>query len=143
MASSDATGLLAFPLTTLRRDRKRDSDLDQLEKLLLEYGAVGVIVGMPTTLAGRHGPSAQMATRYGEQLAGRIAPLPVRYWDERLSTVTASRILRDHGLRGAAARAVIDQIAAVQILQTWLDSQLQSKQLDAHQPHRDQPDPKL
>jgi putative Holliday junction resolvase len=123
VARGDATGLLAFPLVTLKRDRKRGSDLDQLMELVAEYDAVGVVVGMPTTLAGRQGASADMARRYGDELALRIAPVPVRFVDERLSTVTAMRILRDQGMRGPAGRAVVDQLAAVQILQLFLDGE--------------------
>ncbi len=123
IARSDATGLLAFPLETLKRDRKRGSDLDRLEELLAEYEAVGVVVGLPMTLAGTEGPSVQMARSYAAELEARMSPLPVRFVDERLSTVTAMRILSAQGIRGAAGRAVVDQLAAAQILQGFLDAQ--------------------
>lgn len=123
IARSDATGLLAFPLETLKRDRKRGSDLDRLQELLTEYEAVGVVVGLPTTLAGAEGPSAQMARAYAGELEARVAPRAVCFVDERLSTVTAMRILSAQGIRGAAARAVVDQVAAAQILQGFLDAE--------------------
>lgn len=123
IARSDATGLLAFPLETLKRDRKRGTDLDRLEELLAEYEAVGVVVGLPTTLAGTEGPSVQMARAYAAEIEARISPLGVRFADERLSTVTAMRILSAQGIRGAAGRAVVDQVAAAQILQGFLDAE--------------------
>jgi putative Holliday junction resolvase len=86
-----------------------------------EYEAVGVIVGLPRTLAGREGSAAQSARAYGARLAGLIAPVPVEFVDERLTTVSAQRKLRDGGVRGPAGRAVIDQAAAVELLQNWLE----------------------
>lgn len=122
VARSDPRGVLAVPVLTLARDKRRDSDLAQLETIVAEYEAVGVVVGLPVTLAGRRGRSADMASSYGASLARRIAPVPVVYVDERLSTVTATRTLSAQGRRGAAGRAVVDQVAAVEILQRWLDA---------------------
>lgn len=121
VARSDATGLLAFPLETVRRDSKRGRDLDRLVELTAQNEAVGVVVGMPTTLAGAAGASAAMAQRFGDDLARRITPIPIAYVDERFSTVSATRILRGQGIRGPASRAVVDQVAAAEILQTFLD----------------------
>ena len=80
-----------------------------------------MVVGLPRTLADRTGPSAQDAIEFAELLAARIAPTPVRLADERLTTVTAQRSLREAGVRAKGQRAVIDQAAAVGILQSWLD----------------------
>jgi putative Holliday junction resolvase len=81
-----------------------------------------VVVGLPRTLRGREGPSAVMAREYGSLLARHISPIPVEYVDERLTTVSAQRKLREGGVRGSrATRAVIDQAAAVELLQHWLD----------------------
>jgi putative Holliday junction resolvase len=84
-----------------------------------------VIVGFPRTLADRTGPSAQdaieLASKLAEVLARRIPPTPVRLADERLTTVSAQRSLRAAGVRAKDQRAVIDQAAAVEILQSWLD----------------------
>lgn len=79
-------------------------------------------MGLPRTLAGRHGTAAEIAVRYAEELARRIAPVPVRLTDERLTTVSAARMLSERGVRGRRQRAVIDQAAAVEILQSWLDA---------------------
>jgi len=82
---------------------------------------VEVVVGLPRTLADRAGSSAQDATDVADQLADRIAPVPVRLTDERFTTVTAQRALREAGVRARGQRSVIDQAAAVGILQNWLD----------------------
>ena len=122
VARSDPRGVLAVPLTTLARDTRGGRDLAELVALADEYEAVGVVVGLPRTLAGREGPSAELARSYGADLAARVAPRPVEYLDERLTTVSAQRKLLANGVRGRAGRAVIDQAAAVEILQHWLDA---------------------
>ena len=124
VARSDPSGILASPVATLPRDAAGDADLDELARLITESGAVGVVVGLPVTLRGRESESAAMARRYAEKLAERVAPVPVRHVDERLTTVSAQRKLRSGGVRGSrATRAVIDQAAAVELLQGWLDTQ--------------------
>jgi putative pre-16S rRNA nuclease len=125
VARSDPRGVLAVPVATLRRDRHRGTDLDELTALLAEYEAVGVVVGLPRTLAGRSGPAVQEARDYGRALAARIAPRPVVYVDERLTTVLAQRNLASSGVRGRAKRSVVDQAAAVEILQSFLDGSAQ------------------
>jgi putative Holliday junction resolvase len=121
VARSDPRGVLAVPVTTLARSAADDRDIAELAGVVAEYEAVGVIVGLPRTLAGREGQSAQMARDYGARLAERIAPVPVEYVDERLTTASAQRKLHAGGVRGRAGRAVIDQAAAVELLQHWLD----------------------
>lgn len=121
VALSDPAPVLATPLVTLSRDVHRDSDLDQLARLVTEHEVVEVIVGLPRTLADRHGSAAEIAVAYAGQLAGRVAPVPVRLADERLTTVSAARMLSQRGVKGRKQRAVVDQAAAVEILQGWLD----------------------
>ena len=120
VASSDPDGILATPVETVQRDRA-DKHLRRLTQLVGELDAVEVVVGLPRTLADRTGPAAQDAIELAEQLARRIAPTPVRLADERLTTVTAQRSLREAGVRAKGQRAMIDQAAAVGILQNWLD----------------------
>lgn len=122
VARTDPRGVLAVPVETVARDRKHGRDFARLEALIEEYEAVGVVVGLPLTLSGEHGPSAGATTAFADDLRARIAPIPVMMADERLTTVTAMRILSANGVRARAGRAVIDQIAAVQILQGWLDA---------------------
>ena len=113
--------MLATPLVTLSRDERSGSDLDRLAELVVEHEVVEVVVGLPRTLAARHGKAATIATSYARQLARRVRPVPVRMADERLTTVSATRMLSDRGVRGKRQRAVVDQAAAVEILQAWLD----------------------
>jgi putative Holliday junction resolvase len=126
VAASDPHGLLATPVTAVRRGA---GDLDQIAALVAEREAVEVVVGVPTTLAGRAGPSVRMATDFAAALAERIAPVPIRYTDERLTSVIAERTLRATGPRrsakaGARDRASgrVDAMAAAGILQTYLDA---------------------
>jgi putative Holliday junction resolvase len=120
VAASDPDAILATPVETVRRDRS-DKYLRRLAQLVADMEAVEVIVGLPRTLADRSGPAAQDAIGVADELGARIAPTPVRLADERLTTVTAQRSLRDAGIRARGQRAVIDQAAAVAILQGWLD----------------------
>lgn len=121
VARSDPRGVLAVPVATVQRDVARGSDLDQLAALIAEYQAIGVVVGLPRTLAGRDGPAVRAAREFGAALQARIDPVTVRYVDERMTTVLAQRNLTSSGVRGRAKRAVVDQAAAVAILQSFLD----------------------
>lgn len=122
VAMSDPGGMLASPLTTLARDRRGGADLDALATLVAEHEVVEVVVGLPRTLAGRHGPAAKLVQHYADELATRLGGVAVQLADERLTTVTASRMLRERGIRGKRQRAVVDQAAAAEILQGWLDA---------------------
>ncbi|MDK3258452.1 Holliday junction resolvase RuvX [Blastococcus capsensis] len=121
VALSDVTGTLASPLETLRRAKNR-SDLDQLVALVAEHEVTEVVVGEPVHLSGLPGTSAQDAADYAQELADRIPDVPVNLIDERLSTVTAASQLREGGIDSRRQRGVIDQAAAVVILQQYLDS---------------------
>ena len=121
LAMSDATGTLASPLETLKRAKDR-SDLDRLAALVVEHEVTEVVVGEPVHLSGASGASAQDAADYAQELADRIPDVPVILIDERLSTVTAASHLREGGIDSRKQRAVIDQAAAVVILQQFLDS---------------------
>jgi len=120
VAVSDPDGILATPVETVRRDRT-GKHVRRLCALVAEHGAVEVVVGLPRTLADRTGDSARDAIDVADALAQRIAPVPVRLADERLTTVSAQRSLREAGVRARNQRGVIDQAAAVAILQSWLD----------------------
>lgn len=120
VAVSDPDGILATPVETVRRERT-GKHLRRLVALAEESEVVEVVVGLPRTLADRAGASAQDAVDVADALATRISPIPVRLADERLTTVSAQRSLRDAGVRAKQQRGVIDQAAAVSILQGWLD----------------------
>ncbi len=120
VARSDPTGFLATPLETVRRGK---GDLARLARLVVEAEAVEVVVGLPRSLSGGEGPAAAKVREFAARLAERIAPVTVRLQDERLTTVSAEAMLRDRGKKGAERRAVVDQAAAVFILQHALDSE--------------------
>lgn len=122
VARSDPRGVLAVPVTTLARDPRGGRDVAELAALVAEYAAVGVVVGLPRTLAGREGSAAEHAREYATALQRQIAPVPVHLLDERLTTVSAQRKLHQRGIGERAGRAVIDQAAAVEVLQHWLDT---------------------
>jgi putative pre-16S rRNA nuclease len=119
---SDPDGILASPLRTVLRTGD-DDGIRTVAALVTEHEAVEVIVGLPITLAGQEGLAAAGARDYGERLARAIVPVPVRFCDERMSTVVASRKLAERGVRGRRQRSVVDQAAAVEILQSWLNTQ--------------------
>jgi putative holliday junction resolvase len=121
LALSDPTGTLASPLETLQR-AKNGSDLDRLVALVAEHEVTEVVVGEPVHLSGASGASAEDAAAYAQELADRIPDVPVILIDERLSTVTAASHLRAGGIDSRKQRGVIDQAAAVVILQQFLDS---------------------
>lgn len=118
VAASDPDGLLATPVTTLTRGR---GDLDAIAELVAERGVVEVVVGLPRRLSGEVGPAARAALQYVAELTDRVAPVPVRTVDERLTTAAASKELSRHGVSTRKQRPVIDQLAATLILQGWLD----------------------
>ena len=120
VAVSDPDCILATPVETVRRDRT-DRHMRRLTQLVNELDAVEVVVGLPRTLTDRTGPSAEDAISLAEDLARRVSPTPVRMADERLTTVSAQRSLREAGVRARGQKAMIDQAAAVAILQSWLD----------------------
>jgi putative Holliday junction resolvase len=155
VARSDPDGILASPVVTLARDLPAEggdgtrarrgrgpaagqggdpagervpTDIAQLAAFVAEYEAVEVVVGLPVTLAGREALAAADVRGYAETLARAIEPVPVRLSDERMTTVVASRRLAERGVRGRRQRAVVDQVAAVEILQGWLDNQRRRRQ---------------
>ena len=130
VAASDPSGLLATPVRTVPRDPDVEAalpgDLAELAALVAEVGALEVVVGLPRTLAGAEGAAAHTVRTYAGRLAEQIAPVPVRLVDERLTTVDAHRNLRESGVDGRKQRAVVDQAAAVLILQAALDAERSS-----------------
>jgi putative Holliday junction resolvase len=120
VARSDPDGVLASPLEVIRHGR---DDLNRLADLTAAHEALEVIVGLPTTLAGRQGLAATSARQVATDLAGRIAPVPVRLFDERFTTTTAHAALRQGGKNAKARRNLVDAAAAAVLLQAALDSE--------------------
>lgn len=120
VARSDPSGLLATPVETVRRGK---GDLDRIAAIAQEHEAIEVIVGLPTSLSGREGQAAAIARAFAQDLAVRLAPTPVRLFDERLTTVAAQQGLRASGVKAKKQRGVVDQAAAVVLLQDALDAE--------------------
>lgn len=120
LAISDDGRVLASAYQVLQRGRSRVADHAELARTVAESGATLVVVGLPLSLSGRSGPAARAVEAEVAELR-QVLDVPVELCDERLTTVVASRSLE--GRRPALRRAVIDQMAAAGILQTWLDRQ--------------------
>jgi putative Holliday junction resolvase len=123
VARTDPSALVATPVETVPRDARGRADLDRIAQIVRDAGAVEVVVGLPRTLRGDEGSAAASARQYATAIARRVTPVPVRLVDERLSTVSAHRTLREAGVRGRRHRPVVDQVAAVVILQSALDAE--------------------
>lgn len=122
VARCDRDGILATPVETVPRG---DGDVARILAIRDEVDAVEIVVGLPLSLSGGSTASTEDARAFAEQLAA-TAGVPVRLVDERLSTVTAQSQLRANGRSTRTSRSVVDQAAAVIILQTALDSERSS-----------------
>lgn len=118
VAASDPHGILATPVETVRRGA---GDLDRIVILVSDLEVFEIVVGLPRSLSGREGPAAARIREVAAQIADRIPGAEVRLVDERFTTVTAERMLRERGKKGQKRRAVVDMAAAVVILQHALD----------------------
>ena len=119
VAVSDESGMLAMPFATLAFSGRKDL-LSQLVKIVDEHGVTKIIVGLPKTLKGEIGPSAEKVMKEVEWLKGQL-DRPWIFWDERLSTAEVERILIEADVRRDKRKQVRDQLAAQRILQSYLD----------------------
>ena len=122
VAVSDSEGLLATPIEVIFRQKDARQDYFAVVELVKEWEVNIVVVGMPYSLDGQEGPMAQKTLEEVKSLSD-ILPVPVVTYDERLTTVTAERSLREQGVSSKEGRKVIDQLAAAVLLQAWLDKQ--------------------
>jgi putative Holliday junction resolvase len=120
IAVSDLLGLTAQPVLTLTRTNRKQ-DLKSLTRLIRKYGCAGIIVGNPLYMSGDQSPQAAKAQAFAQLLRDETS-LPVHLWDERLTTTEAHRHLHASGRPGSEHRAIVDQVAAVLILQGFLDA---------------------
>ncbi len=129
VAACDPSGLLASPVETIPRDLTEPApgalpaDIAQVAAHVRRLGAIEVVVGLPRSLSGAEGAAARAARAYAGEVARAIDPVPVRLVDERLSTVSAHRSLHAAGRPGRKHRGVVDQVAAVTILQAALEGE--------------------
>jgi putative Holliday junction resolvase len=119
LAISDALGVTAQGLPTLERTRLED-DLRQIRQLAEEYGAERVIVGNPVSRAGTETAMSRQVAAFAEKLRRRLT-CPVEFWDERLTSAEANRMLRDSGMGIEKRRRAVDRVAASLLLQSYLD----------------------
>jgi putative Holliday junction resolvase len=119
LAVSDALGITAQGLPTLERTRLRD-DLEHLGALAEEYAVERVLVGNPIGHRGGETSMSQRVAEFAEKLRPHV-PCPVDLWDERLTSVEANRTLRESGISIAKRQRAVDRLAAVLLLQSYLD----------------------
>ena len=139
VAASDRDARLATPVETVPRETGLKGadlgDIDRIITLVEEYSAVEIVVGLPRDLQGNGSASVkhakEIAFRVRRRLNGAGKNIPVRLGDERLTTVVATQALRASGVSEKAGRKVIDQAAAVEILQTWLDGRARALETES------------
>lgn len=117
VAVSDELGMLAQPWKTLPGG---EAALEAVVSAVDELKPARILVGLPRNMDGTYGPAAEGARGFAEQLKARV-PCLVELWDERLTTVSAQRALRESGRKARDQRGVVDQVAAQILLQSWLD----------------------
>jgi putative holliday junction resolvase len=120
MAISDPLGITAQGLDTIRRKNKRQ-DFEQLKRMVREYAVSEIVVGYPLHLSGAEGAQSQKMRVFAEELRERFG-LPVHLWDERLSSSEANRVLRAAELSIKKRGQAVDRLAAVLILQNWMEA---------------------
>jgi putative holliday junction resolvase len=124
VARCDAAGILATPVRTVTR-RQDGRDVEEIVALVREHEAMEVLVGLPRSLSGAEGTSAQAARGYAVRVAAAV-DVPVRLVDERLTTVSAHQALHASGRPGRRHREVVDQVAAVMIVEQALEVERRS-----------------
>jgi putative holliday junction resolvase len=120
MAVSDPLGITAQGIDTLQRQNKR-IDFEKLAKVIAEFAITQIVVGYPLRMSGAEGVQAEKMQRFAEELRQRFQ-LPVHLWDERLTSAEANRLLRETDMSIRRRGQVVDQMAAVLILQSWMES---------------------
>ena len=120
LALSDELGMLAHPLETVHV--KEGNPLKRVAEVIVRDKIETVVIGLPRNMSGTYGPAADKAREFAAKLKA-LAPCTVKFWDERLTTVAAQKQLHESGKNVKNSRSVIDQVAAVLILQGYLDSQ--------------------
>ncbi len=119
LALSDVMRQIATPLETIRRTKFK-ADAERLLALAKEHGAGGLVIGFPANLDGTEGPRAQSTRAFARNLA-LLTDLPMTFWDERLSTAAAERVLFEADASRKRRAELIDKMAAAYILQGALD----------------------
>ncbi|MFM1790064.1 MAG: hypothetical protein RLZZ526_391 [Actinomycetota bacterium] len=121
VAVSDFTGSVASPLTVVLRAKSKRVDHDAIARIVRDEEAEAIVVGLPLNMDGSRGSAAKAAVAEAEQIS-TVAGVPAFLHDERLTTVTAERALKEANMRAEDRRNVVDKIAAAVLLQSWLDA---------------------
>lgn len=130
VAISDLSGFLASPLVTFRFESEDyDHALNQIEALLKEYPANAIILGYPKHMNGSIGDGGRRSEFFKEEIE-KFTETPVLLWDERLTTVSAHKTLLQSNMRNEKRKKIVDQVAAVTMLQEYLDQQRQKEQVN-------------
>jgi putative Holliday junction resolvase len=129
IAVSDSAGTMALPRTTVARTKDLDADRRRLVSLAVEEEAVVVVVGLPLSLDGSHGPAAVAATQEADQLRPMLEEhgIELELFDERLTTVSAHQALASGGASERDRRKIVDQTAAAVMLAAWLETPLEAE----------------
>lgn len=120
IAVSDPLGITAQGLDTLQRKNKKQ-DFAHLERIIRDYSVTDIVVGLPLRMSGSAGVQAERMEAFAEELRRRFG-LPVHLWDERLTSAEANRLLRETDLSIQKRAQAVDRMAAVLILQGWMQS---------------------
>ncbi len=120
LAVSDLLGITAQGIPTLRRKNKR-TDFQALADVIRKYDVAEIVMGLPLHMSGKAGTQAEKAQLFAEELRGRFG-LPVHMWDERLTSAEANRVLRESEMSIRRRGEVVDRLAAVLILQSFLEA---------------------
>lgn len=123
VAISDALMYTAQGIETIKWSRGIEEPLKRIFELVEEYKVKKIVVGFPKNMNGTVGPRGEKSIEFAELLKKRIKDIEVILWDERLTTVAANRTMREMGVKRNKKKKLVDQIAAVYILQGYIDSQ--------------------
>lgn len=121
IAMSDELFLTAQGADTIYRGQSPNADIAAIKKLILDNGVCEIVVGLPINMNGTHGPKSKETLAFIEELK-KVTDLPIKTWDERLTTVQAERVLLEANVSRAKRRGSIDKMASQIILQSYLDS---------------------
>ncbi|MBI6873944.1 Holliday junction resolvase RuvX [Clostridium aciditolerans] len=120
VAVSDPLGLTAQGITTIRR-KSIEKDLEEIKKICEEYSVESIVAGLPKNMNGTLGPQSEKVISFCDLIKEDIN-LPINMWDERLTTVAAHRAMLEADLSRAKRKKIVDKMAAIYILQGYLDS---------------------
>ena len=120
IAISDPLGYTAQGIKTLKRSNLK-KDIEDLNEICIEYGVTEIVAGLPKNMNNTLGPQSEKVIYFCEKLAKSLQ-LPLKYWDERLTTVAANRSMLEANFSRQKRKDLVDKVAAVYILQSYLDS---------------------